>query len=82
MRCAFNACSGLCVPHLLFVLGATLDHDVRQYIVETHRTKYSALLRELEEFCRKHNYRHDGEGFGKEGDSWERAVNMIVGRDS
>ena len=67
---------------LLFILGSSVDEERRRYLVEVHQTKYGALLRELEEFCRKHNYQRNGEGFGKEGDSWERAVNMIVGRDN
>ena len=81
MRSAFGAGPGLCVLHLLFILGSGVEDNTRRYLVEVHQTKYGSLLRELEEFCRKHNYRRDGAGFGKEGDSWERAVKMIVGKD-
>ncbi|MBN1269398.1 MAG: hypothetical protein JXB04_07415 [Kiritimatiellae bacterium] len=79
MRSAFDASAGLCVPHLLHLLDAVTDQGTRAYLIETHRVKYGRLLRELEEFCRKHDYRHAGEGFGREGDSWRRAVRMMVG---
>lgn len=79
MRSAFEGCRGLCVPHLVFILDGMAGQGTRTYLVEIHRVKYAALLHELEEFCRKHNYRHKDERMGKEGDSWERAVRMMVG---
>jgi hypothetical protein len=82
LRAAFESCPGLCVPHLLFILDGIAGQETRSYLVRIHQAKYGALLRELEEFCRKHNYVHKNERMGKEGDSWERAVRMIVGRDS
>jgi len=78
MRPAFDASAELCVPHLLYLLDAVTNQARRTYLIETHRAKYGALLHELEEFCRQHNYRHSKEGFGKEGDSWIRPVKMIV----
>lgn len=79
MRSAFEGCPGLCVPHLMFILDGMTNQEMRAYLIEIHKAKYGALLHELQEFCRKHDYRHSGEGFGKEGDSWRRAVKLVVG---
>lgn len=79
MRSAFDASAGLCVPHLLNLLEAVDHKETWAYLVETHRAKYGALAHELEEFCRKHDYRYSKEGLGPERDSWERAVRMVVG---
>jgi hypothetical protein len=79
MRKAFDASPGLCVPHLLLVLGQARDAASREYLVAAHIGKYSVLANELAEFVRKQDYRFRSEGFGKEKDSWQRAVNMMVG---
>jgi len=79
LRAAFDVCPGLCVPHFLLALGAVRNGDIRRYLIETERRKFEQLRHELEEFARKHDYRYSREGFGKEGDSWLRAVRMMVG---
>ena len=38
-----------------------------------------AFNAELAEFIRKNDYQFSAEGFGKEGDSWLRAIGMIAG---
>jgi hypothetical protein len=79
MRAAFEVGPGLCVPHFLLVLDRARDPKQRQYLVQIAEKQFKALLTELQEFCRKHDYRFRKEGFGKEGDSWIRAVKMMVG---
>jgi len=80
MRAAFDASPGLCAPHFMGALRVVEDADVRRCLIETERKKFEELLHDLEEFCRKHDYRFSREGFGKERDSWIRAVNMMTGR--
>lgn len=79
MREAFEQSPGLCVPHLLFVLDQAEDTDQRDYLIAVQTRMFSTLADELAEYCRKHDYRFLADGFGKEGDSWQRAVNMMVG---
>ncbi len=79
MRGAFEAGPGLCVPHFLFALDKTPDAGRRQGLIQAQEKRFKEMLADLEEFCRKHDYRFRKEGFGKEGDSWIRAVRMLTG---
>jgi hypothetical protein len=45
-----------------------------------HYDKLESLKAELDEFIRKNDYQFAGEGFGKEGDAWLRAIGMVVGK--
>lgn len=81
MRLALEASPGLCVPHFLLVLDAAKAEEIRRFLIAVERKKLTGILRELDEFCRKHDYRFSSEGFGKEGDSWVRALRLMVGRD-
>ncbi len=76
---AFEASAGLCVPHFLLVWQAARGVALRRRIREMQQTKISELLKEVEEFCRKQDYRFKDEPFGAEADSWIRAVRMMVG---
>jgi len=79
MRAALEAGPGLCVPHFLLTLERTRDAERQQYLIRLGEKRFRELLGELQEFCRKNDYRFRKEGFGKEGDSWIRAAKMIVG---
>jgi len=79
MRAAFEASPGLCVPHFLLALQRSHDPQRQQYLVQVEKKRFKELQGELEEFCRKHDYRFRKEGFGKEGDSWIRVVKMMTG---
>jgi len=79
MRAAFDACPGLCVPHFLFVLDRTRSDGMRQYLIDTQQRKLRAVQAELAEFIARHDYRRAGEGFGETGDSWLRAIRLMVG---
>ncbi|MCD6404220.1 MAG: hypothetical protein J7M19_00155 [Planctomycetes bacterium] len=79
MTKAFEDSAGLCVPHFLLVWQAARGVKLRQRIREAQQAKMSGLLKELEEFCRKQDYRFKDEPFGAEANSWIRAVRMMVG---
>ena len=79
MRTALEASPGLCVPHLALAVEAIEESAVRDAVVALHIGKYKALAAELAEYSRKNDYRFSGEGFGKEKDSWIRAVKMMTG---
>jgi hypothetical protein len=78
-RGAYEQSSGLCMPHFALVLNSTSDSKIRQCLLETQRKVLSDLLAQMEEFCRKHDYRFSNETFGKERDSWIRAIDMMAG---
>jgi hypothetical protein len=48
-------------------------------LVDLQRRTMGELRDELAEFIRKNDYRFRHEGFGKEGDSWLRAIGIICG---
>jgi len=75
----FESGQGFCKKHLIAVLKQTDDEKASAYIIDVHRKKYAQLLAELEEFMRKNDYRFIKDGFGKEGNSWFRAVKVMVG---
>ena len=80
MSSALQASEGLCLPHLRLALEYVRDASVCETLLTTQREKLESLLTELDEFIRKNDYQFAGEGFGKEGDAWLRAVGMVVGR--
>jgi hypothetical protein len=76
---ALQASDGLCVPHLRLALQSVQDVASCEKLIAIHREKLEALHAELAELIRKNDYRYIKEEFGKEGDSWLRAVAMMVG---
>jgi len=80
MRKTLAGGPGLCLPHLLSAVGRAEDAAVRAFLLELHCRKLKALADELSEYLRKQDYRFRDEGIGREGDSWLRAVRMMVGR--
>jgi hypothetical protein len=79
MVAAWEKCPGLCVPHFLVALDEDKEGGATERLVAHQARRFSALLEELEEFCRKQDYRFRGEPPGKEVDSWRRAVEMMTG---
>jgi len=80
MRGAFERGAGFCIPHFFLVIESISDPDARAYVTRVQQERYEDLLHDLREFDRKHDYRFADEPMGKEGDSWARAVRMIVGQ--
>ena len=79
MAGALQASDGLCVPHLRLALEQVKNVSACETLLAIHREKLESLRAELAEFIRKNDYQFIEEGFGKEGDSWLRAVSMIAG---
>ena len=77
---AFSASFGLCLPHLYAAMEIGRDHPNLPALLASHDKRWQNLLRELEEFARKFDYRHADEVIGRERDSWCRALDVFVGR--
>jgi len=69
---------GLCAQHLLMTAQACPSAEKRKLLLDAHRTKIDSLKAELSEFIRKSEYRALAESFGKESDSWMRAVKTVA----
>jgi hypothetical protein len=80
MASAFEASSGLCLPHLRLALEHVRDVAVCELLLAVHRQKFESLKKELDEFIRKNDYQFAAEGFGQEGDAWLRAIDLVTGR--
>jgi len=76
---AYCGSSGLCLPHFQAALRQCRHGSVRQRLVQAQRGFWQRLRGELVEFIRKNDYRFRDEGFGAEGDSWQRAIAQVVG---
>lgn len=81
MREAFNASSGLCLPHLRIALKMSGNVEALKILIRMSGNKMRGLLEELSDFIRKSDYRYITEGFQAEGDSWLRSVGMISGEN-
>ncbi|HET9907220.1 MAG TPA: DUF6062 family protein [Anaerolineales bacterium] len=79
MTDALESSDGLCLPHLRLVLEQVKDVSDREALLTIHLDKLESLRAELDEFIRKSEYQAVREGFGSEGNAWQRAVSMIVG---
>jgi len=78
LREALENSPGLCLSHLIKALTINTAPEIQQYLIDLHRGKYSELLADLQEFCKKHDYQHSDEKFGKEFDSWRRVVEVLA----
>jgi len=81
VRIAFGRSSGLCLPHIASVLAVCKDEELIKELLKAESEKISNLRKELGEFERKHDYRFSKEGFGKESDSWMRAIEKMIGKE-
>lgn len=79
MRAAFDASAALCVPHFLLLYDRAATPATRDYLLGTQQRKFVALQGELGDFIARHDYRRLKEGFGEVGDSWLRALSLMVG---
>jgi hypothetical protein len=76
----YEASDPLCVLHTTRAVETLGTHPGLRRLLEIQRHKYALLVGELEEFCRKHDYRFAGESWGAESDSWLRAIELLVGK--
>jgi hypothetical protein len=79
MKTAFEASSGLCIPHITIFLETVKDPAIQERLFILERTNLTGLWNELQEFIRKHDYRYTDEPYGKESDSWIRAIKKLTG---
>lgn len=79
MRKAFSGGSGVCLPHLRLLLKRARSEGVRRLILDRQKRVLVGLKGELEELCRKFDYRFTDEEVGEERDSWRRAVLLVNG---
>ena len=75
----FKQSSGLCIPHLRLLLPS-LDSEMQEIVLDHQHACMESLRIELAEFIRKSDYRFRDEVYGKEGDSYKRAAEMINGK--
>ncbi|MFN3422310.1 MAG: DUF6062 family protein [Armatimonadota bacterium] len=72
---------GLCLPHLRRALLMTEESAVTTFLLQDADTRLQRLHDDLEEFCRKHDYRfHDEPMSESERHSWVRAIEAFVGK--
>ncbi len=76
---AYAEGEGVCLPHLIGALERVPDAEAFRRLVEPQAARYRVMLRDLDEFIRKHDHRFKGEKFGEEGDVWLRAMNAVLG---
>jgi hypothetical protein len=70
---------GLCLPHLRQALVTGEAADRIRWLVEDHRRRVQALLADLEEYIRKHDYRFGHEPYARERDAFVRATAAMAG---
>jgi len=77
----FKNSFGLCLPHLMSVIEKDKQKLIVKELLTVELEKMRGLIKEIKEFQRKHDYRFSKENFGKEGNSWIRAVEKISGKE-
>jgi hypothetical protein len=81
LQFAFKSSFGLCLPHLLTLLKLCKDAKISAEVLRIESAKIKSIIEELNEFERKHDYRFSEEKFGREGDSWIRAIEKLIGKE-
>jgi len=79
MRSALDVGAPVCVPHFILLYERVHGAADRQVVVLTQRRKIEALRAQVADFIARHDYRRIGKDFGEVGDSWLRAVRLMVG---
>ena len=76
----FKHSFGFCLDHFRIIYRSVQDSKTREALLVYERGKIENISKELGEFIRKHDYQFSKEGYGKEADSWIRAVELLKGR--
>lgn len=77
----FRNSFGLCIPHLLMVLKQNKDKILKKELLVMEIEKIKNLENELKEYQRKSDYRFGNKDFGKERDSWVRAIEKLAAKE-
>jgi len=78
---AYENSFGLCLRHLNLTIKKDKNKKLTNEFIAIEATKLNGLIAEVKEFLRKHDYRFSKEKFGKEGDSWIRAIEKMIGKE-
>jgi Family of unknown function (DUF6062) len=76
----FERSAPVCVLHTTRLVQTQGSHPGLCKLFELQRDKFAHLVTELDEFCRKHDYRFAHESWGAESDSWLRAIELLAGK--
>ena len=76
---AYQESDGLCQSHFRQALARAPSTSTARLLVDAQQTVWQRLYDELGEFIRKKDFKHQGEAFGPERDSWRRALEAICG---
>ena len=79
IQASYETSPGFCMPHLSILLETIKDPAIQNYLYATEERNLTGLWKELQEFIRKNDYRYSNEPFGKERDSWSRAIKKLNG---
>jgi hypothetical protein len=77
---AFGRSAGLCLPHLCLAAALGRDDQNLRSLLAAQEARWRDLTWELGEFVRKFDYRYAGEARGRENSSWQRVLEVLVGR--
>lgn len=78
---AYQNSEGLCIPHIISAIKIWKKKDSLKTFLDIELQRLENLNAELKEFIRKFDYRFKDEEFGKEKDSWIRAIKKFSGKD-
>lgn len=71
---------GLCMPHFRMVWFEEMPEEIRRLLADTQRRQLQGLLRELDQYLRKHHWHVKETPLPDEAESWRRAVAMLSGQ--
>jgi hypothetical protein len=77
----YESSFGLCLPHFISTIKLCKNESIIKELCKIEIKKIELLQQELIEFQRKHDYRFSYEGYGKEKDSWIRAIEKLIGKE-
>jgi hypothetical protein len=76
----FERSTLLCTLHIARVVETQGRHPGLCRLIALQRHKYAGLVGELDEFCRKQDYRFAHEAWGAEADAGLRATELLAGK--
>lgn len=79
IRELYRTSPGLCRTHLLMALDIISGDDEREFFLKSAIDKTSDMVKSLEEYFRKTDYRYSSEPKGEEQTAWLRAMQMYNG---
>jgi hypothetical protein len=71
--------AGQCLRHLVFSLRLAPDPEVKSKLIQAQICWYAALMSDLDEYTRKHDYRFRDEPWGAEANAPRRAIAWVAG---